>query len=66
MQPATPRLLALGDSAWTVEFGDTISTELNAKVMALANLIELTKEHEPLLKEVIDLVPTFRSLTVHF
>lgn len=66
MQTATPRLLALGDSAWTVEFGDAISTELNAKVMALANLIELTKEHEPLLKEVIDLVPTFRSLTVHF
>jgi len=66
MQTATPRLLALGDSAWTVEFGDSISTELNAMVMALANLIELAKEHEPILKEIVDLVPTFRSLTVHF
>jgi KipI family sensor histidine kinase inhibitor len=66
MPIATPRLLALGDSAWTVEFGESISTELNAMVMALANHIELAKEHEPLFKEVVVLVPTFRSLTVHF
>ena len=65
--PATmPRLLALGDSAWTVEFGNTISTELNARVMALAKQIELTREHDPLFATVIDVVPTFRSLTVHF
>lgn len=65
--PATmTRLLALGDSAWTIEFGDSISPEINAQVMALAQQIELTREHEPLLENVIDVVPTFRSLTVHF
>lgn len=66
MQTPHPQLLALGDSAWTVEFGNAISTELNAQVMALAGLIEISKEHEPLFKAIIDLVPTFRSLTVHF
>jgi KipI family sensor histidine kinase inhibitor len=60
------RLLALGDSAWTVEFGDSISPELNAQVMALAKQIELTRKDDPSLAEVIDVVPTFRSLTVHF
>lgn len=60
------RLLALGDSAWTVEFGTRMNTELNAQVMALANRIAQARLDEPLFATVTDVVPTFRSLTVHF
>ncbi len=62
----TTRLLALGDSAWTVEFGTTISTELNAQVMAFAHRIAHARINDPLFAAVTDVVPTFRSLTVHF
>ena len=66
MQATTPRLLALGDSAWTVEFGTTIDAALNARVMALAGRIAAARTDEPLFACVTDVVPTFRSLTVHF
>nr|WP_315227898.1 5-oxoprolinase subunit PxpB [uncultured Limnohabitans sp.] len=62
----TTRLLALGDSAWTVEFGTDISVDLNAQVMALANRIAQVRLDNPLFATITDVVPTFRSLTVHF
>jgi KipI family sensor histidine kinase inhibitor len=61
-----PRLLALGDAAWTVEFGHHISASLNARVMGLADTIAIWQADDPLLAAVTDVVPTFRSLTVHF
>jgi inhibitor of KinA len=62
-----PRLLALGDSAWTVEFGDAIVPALNARVMQLdARVRAGLAAGEPALAGVWDRVPTFRSLTVHF
>ena len=60
------RLLALGDSAWTVEFGSTIDAAINARVMGLAQRVALARTTDPLMAPVTDLVPTFRSLTVHF
>ena len=69
MQPmphATTRLLALGDSAWTVELGSTIDPEINARVMALADRVAQARREDPLFATVRDVVPTFRSLTVHF
>jgi inhibitor of KinA len=63
---ATPRLLALGDSAWTVEFGSSIDPQINAQVMGLAAQLEQAPASETLLACVTDVVPTFRSLTVHF
>ncbi|MBL8492129.1 MAG: 5-oxoprolinase subunit PxpB [Rhodocyclaceae bacterium] len=57
----SPKLLALGDAAWTVEFGDAIAPDVHARVMALAAAVETLGE-----PAVLDLVPTFRSLTVHF
>jgi KipI family sensor histidine kinase inhibitor len=66
MRHMTTRLLALGDSAWTVEFGADISVELNAQVMALANRIAQVRIDDPLFATITDVVPTFRSLTVHF
>lgn len=61
-----PRLLALGDAAWTVEFGNEISEALNARVTGLAQRINQVRQVEALLANVTDVVPTYRSLTVHF
>lgn len=63
---APPRLLALGDGAWTVEFGDAIDPALNARVMALRDRLLAARADDALLAPVLDIVPTFRSLTVHF
>lgn len=61
-----PRLLALGDSAWTLEFGNHIDTATNARVMGLAERLTQARHTEPLLAAITDVVPTFRSLTVHY
>jgi KipI family sensor histidine kinase inhibitor len=55
------RILALGDGALTLEFGDRIDQALNAKVMATRDALAALK-----LKGISDVVPTYRSLTVHF
>ncbi len=58
--PAEPRLLACGDSAISVDFGDHIDPGLNARVVALdAALCDLA------LPGVLETVPTYRSLLVH-
>lgn len=61
-----PRLLALGDSAWTVEFGSAIDPTIHARVMGLDERVAQARGSEPLLASVTDVVPTFRSLTVHY
>lgn len=61
-----PRLLALGDGAWTLEFGNRIDPAINARVMGLAKRLAQARGSEPLLAAVTDVVPTFRSLTVHY
>ena len=61
-----PRLLALGDAAWTVEFGRSITTDINARVMALTDQVAERRHDDPLFAPVVDVVPTFRSVTVHF
>ena len=63
---ADPRLLPLGDSAWTVEFGSAIDAATTARVMGLAQRVAQARTMDPLMAPVTDLVPTFRSLTVHF
>lgn len=62
----TPRLLALGDSAWTLEFGSAIDPAINARVMGAADRVAHARLHDPLWAAVTDVVPTFRSLTVHY
>lgn len=66
MRYSTRRLLALGDSAWTLEFGSTVDPLVNAQVMALASRVTHARSQEALFAAVMDVVPTFRSLTVHF
>ncbi len=56
-----PRLLALGDGALTLEFGDRFDPALNARVMAARDALASLK-----LDGISDVVPTYRSLTVHF
>lgn len=65
-----PRLLALGDSAWTVEFGDSIDPALHARVLGLAGALETVRASrasvDAVFAGIVDVVPTFRSLTVHY
>lgn len=60
----TVRLLPLGDTAWTVEFGNEISPELNAQVQGYATQLQEAQAqgHFP---EIIEVLPTFRSVTVY-
>jgi KipI family sensor histidine kinase inhibitor len=55
------RLLPAGDTALVVEFGDRIDRGLNSLVLALARCLEEAK-----IAGVIECVPTFRSLMVHY
>jgi KipI family sensor histidine kinase inhibitor len=58
---AEPRLLPAGDMAVSVEFGDEISREVNARVRALEYLIQ-----QKAFPGVIETVPSFRSLLVYY
>ncbi len=57
----TPRILSCGDSALTVEFGDTIDPNLNGMVLALDHIL---RDRAP--AGLVETVPTYRSLTVQF
>lgn len=57
----SPRLLDLGDGALTLELGDRIDVALNAQVMAARDALAALA-----LDGISDVVPTWRSLTVHF
>ena len=56
-----PRILPCGDSAITVEFGDVIDPDLNGRVLALE---EILRRRAP--AGLVEIVPTYRSLTVQF
>src|SRR5574337_651356 len=60
-----PRLLSLGDTAWTVEFGHEITPALRDRVLAYGDALE-ARRADAWLDGVIEWVPTFRSVTVHF
>ncbi len=56
-----PRLMPSGDTALVIEFGDRIDREINARVIALADRIWLAE-----ITGIVEMVPTFRSLMVHY
>lgn len=58
--PIYPRILLLGDSGLTVEFGDRIAPEINDRVLSLADRLE--KAHLP---GLVEIVPTYRSVTLY-
>ena len=55
------RVLPAGDTAIVVEFGETIDRRVSAAVLALAQGLSQAR-----LDGVVETVPTFRSLMVHF
>ena len=55
------RFLTLGDAAVTVEFGNEISLEINARVNALFSALKTRSE-----AGIVEMVPTYRSLTIHY
>ncbi len=55
------KILTAGDTAIVVEFGDRIDRQLNARVLALARRLDQIQ-----MEGVVETVPTFRSLTVHY
>ena len=61
MTPALPRLLACGDTAVTVDFGNVVSVPVNRRVHALAARLDQMR-----LAGLVETVPTYRSLTVHY
>lgn len=61
--PSSPRMLDLGDSAFTIEFGDQIDPALQNRVRAL-DLAIADACHHGALAGIVETMPTFRSLTV--
>ena len=55
------KLIELGDGALTLEFGERIDPDANARVMAARDELQALG-----LDGITDMVPTWRSLTVHF
>lgn len=59
--PEVPKIVPVGDGAVNIEFGTEISDEINDRVYAFAETIDALSP--PWLDE---LVPTYRSLLVHY
>lgn len=55
------KYMASGDSALNMEFGDSITEEINTKIRAMTLAIEKNK-----IDGIIELVPTYRSLLIHY
>lgn len=55
------RLLPCGDTALCVEFGESIDRGVSARVLALAERLEADA-----VPGIVELVPTFRSLMIHY
>jgi KipI family sensor histidine kinase inhibitor len=57
----TPRILDSGETALVVEFGEVIDPALNARVLALDAALSAGPPHG-----LVECVPTYRSLMVHY
>ena len=55
------RLLPAGDTALTAELGDTVDPRINARVLSLDRALAAAA-----LPGVVETVPTYRSLQIHF
>jgi inhibitor of KinA len=56
-----PRFLAAGDRAFVVEFGDRVDRVLSDAVLGLDALLRAEPPHG-----IVETVPTFRSLMIHY
>lgn len=55
------KYLIAGDKALVMEFGNNISEEINNKIRSMTVAIETQN-----IKEIVELVPTYRSLMIHY
>lgn len=55
----------MGDTAWTLEWGLVIDPEVNLRCLDLASRIQ-SWQLEQGIEGLVDVIPTFRSVTVHF
>ena len=60
-QGRAPDLVPLGDSALVVSFGDAIDEETHARVLTFVDQLEAAP-----LPEVVDCVPAYASVTIHY
>lgn len=60
MRYPAPRCLDAGEAALVVEFGDSVDPEINAAVLALDASLRAP------LEGIIETVPTYRSLMIHY
>lgn len=58
--PAPPRILALGETALSIDFGNHIDPDTSRRVMALDRAVTALA-----FPGIIETVPTYRALTVH-
>ncbi len=61
MKAAPPRILPSGDTALAVEFGSTIDTAINHRVLSLDRAVARES-----IRGIVETVPTYRSLLVHY
>jgi KipI family sensor histidine kinase inhibitor len=59
-----PRVLPVGDAALTVEFGEAIGPEINDRVLAFVQAMDVFSRDGR--SGIIEVVPTYRSATVYF
>jgi inhibitor of KinA len=59
--PAYPRIRPVGETAFTIEFGDRVDENLNRRVHALDALLEAAS-----LAGIVERIPTYRSLLIVF
>ncbi|MCX7237275.1 MAG: 5-oxoprolinase subunit PxpB [Polynucleobacter sp.] len=59
----SPRLLALGDSAWTIEFGSSINPLIHSRVQGFCAAL---RNEAKLSNEILEYLPSFRSVTIYF
>ena len=60
-QASYPRFLANGDRALSVEFGNSVDRAIAARVVSLGRRMSRLQ-----IDGIVELVPTFRSLLIHF
>ncbi|MBG0811891.1 allophanate hydrolase subunit 1 [Methylosinus sp. H3A] len=61
MRYAAPRCLDAGEAALVIEFGDSVDLSINAEVLALDAALRAAP-----LAGIIETVPTYRSLMIHY
>jgi KipI family sensor histidine kinase inhibitor len=59
------RITNVGDTAFNVEFGNSVDRQINAKVMSLYEAVKRRHAEDPL-PGLVEIIPTFRSLLISY